>query len=128
MVDLRNVEMPAGMAVSVVMVAPQGAFNYRPMGLVDRASGRFEIGQPPMAGEYEFFVHCGGRWYRHPGVLTVLPRTAEDLRLLPVPCEEPKPAGPGLHAPRPPLEERKGGASLRPGPVPVQGPQPQPRR
>jgi hypothetical protein len=116
-VDLRHVELPAGMAVSVVMAMRDGAFNYRPMGLVDRASGRFQIGEPPMAGEYEFFVHCAGRWYRHPEVLAVHPRRSGDLRLLPVPCEEPRPPGPGLLAPRPPLEERKAGG-LRPGAVP----------
>jgi hypothetical protein len=110
-VDLRAIHAPGNLAVTVSMHEEGGAFNYVPMGQVDKQTGRFEIeGEPVMAGEYEFRVHCNGQWFRHPEKIEVYPGKASDLRLTPVACDPPPPPGPGLFPPQPPLEERPRGA------------------
>src|SRR6185436_4777669 len=92
-VNLAAIDALAPLPIQLVLEMVDGPINYRPMGKVDRASGRFEI-LKVMAGDYYVRVWCHDKWWKHPAIVHVLPEETENLSIDPQPDSGPTELGP----------------------------------
>ena len=99
-VDVGLLSIVEDEAVTVMLEPARGTLNYRPMGRVNRTTGKFVIASV-IAQEYVVHVRCGESWFQLHERLTVLPGECENLQLVPRPG--PGPATPG---PLPPTKDR----------------------